>query len=465
MMHASVSLLVATVAQGALPPGPGPFGSTVRGQPVPGALEFDHPKVCEMDSALNGTNATLALQLAIDRCGDSARGGVVVVNESLTLYSASLWLRSNLTLRVAGKIVGTATGYGDKTDPTNTNATDAPLVYTRRNSIMVWAHAGFLNGGRCLRLKDPLVGWDDCAEWSVLENVVLDGFGTLDAAAEGWWAEPQDNFNTNERPVMLDLLWIRGLTIRDLVITGTGYWTIKPTFCDNVRVERNRILTTGHNTDGCDPDSSWNVYIAFNTFDNGDDCIAIKAGKDWSGRMINISTRNVLAEHNYYKRGHGISIGSETSGWVYDVSIRDSFLDGTKHAVRLKSMRGRGGGIKNVEYRRLSGFTKAPIQLSLNYHPADPTNESATPEIRNITVADLHLEATPPQPTDANHLFYPYVDYLDCFGLNDSAISELYFTNVHFKGTNGTSLKQHCFHCSGQTDLVSTPRPCFPAIE
>ena len=54
---------------------------------------------------------------------------------------------------------------------------------------------------------------------------------------------------------------------------------------------------------GCDPDSSWNVYIAQNHFSTGDDCIAIKSGRDWSGRMVNISTTNVLAEYNYFEKG------------------------------------------------------------------------------------------------------------------------------------------------------------------
>lgn len=81
---------------------------------------------------------------------------------------------------------------------------------------------------------------------------------------------------------------------------------------------------SGANTDGCDPDSTWNVYIFNNTFSTGDDCIAIKAGRDWSGRMVNISTVNVLAENNFYLKGHGVSIGSETSGWVRNVTIRNS---------------------------------------------------------------------------------------------------------------------------------------------
>jgi len=52
---------------------------------------------------------------------------------------------------------------------------------------MRWAHAGLLNAGRCRRLKDPLVGWDDCAEWSTLENVAIEGGGLLDANAQGWY--------------------------------------------------------------------------------------------------------------------------------------------------------------------------------------------------------------------------------------------------------------------------------------
>ena len=48
---------------------------------------------------------------------------------------------------------------------------DAPMIYARRNCLMTQAHAGFLNGGQCIKYKSPLVGWDDCAEWSKLENV------------------------------------------------------------------------------------------------------------------------------------------------------------------------------------------------------------------------------------------------------------------------------------------------------
>ena len=62
-----------------------------------------------------------------------------------------------------------------------------------------------------------------------------------------------------------------------------------------------------------------------------------------------------------------MSIGSETSGWVTDVVVRDSALDGTNLAVRLKTSRGRGGGIQNVVYLHLSGKTNGGIQLNTHY--------------------------------------------------------------------------------------------------
>jgi polygalacturonase len=65
-------------------------------------------------------------------------------------------------------------------------------------------------------------------------------------------------------------MWVDGLTVRDMSIRRPGYWTVHPTFSNNVVVQNNSIITTGSNTDGCDPDSSWNVYIEGNTFSTGD---------------------------------------------------------------------------------------------------------------------------------------------------------------------------------------------------
>lgn len=172
----------------------------------------------------------------------------------------------------------------------STDWTRYNMTYTRSGSIMTTAHAALLNGGKCLQMKDPLVGWDDCAEWSTLENVVIEGGGTINGNGDQWWQQCvptcPDGTDTNQRPTLFGLLWVDGLTIRDMIIRHPAYWTIHPTFSNNVRITGNDIWTNGHGTDGLDPDSSWNIYIAKNSFYTRDDCIALKAGRDWYAHIM-----------------------------------------------------------------------------------------------------------------------------------------------------------------------------------
>eukprot|EP00729_Bicosta_minor_P019385 gene19385-12683_t len=144
-------------------------------QPVPGAPRgvladgWKQGKLCDVSkppyNPKNGTNATTALQQAINDCGGLPGGGTALVPAGLHLQTASLFLKSNLTFRVeeGAVLLGSLL------------KSDAPMIYARRNCLMTQAHAGFLNGGQCLKYKDPLVGWDDCKDWSKLENVVVEG--------------------------------------------------------------------------------------------------------------------------------------------------------------------------------------------------------------------------------------------------------------------------------------------------
>ena len=77
-------------------------------------------------------------------------------------------------------------------------------------------------------------------------------------------------------------------------MTNPPFWTVHPTFCNNVHIHDVRIVTEGPNTDGIDPDSSQNVLIERCYISTGDDCIAIKSGKDEDGRAVGIPTANVL---------------------------------------------------------------------------------------------------------------------------------------------------------------------------
>ena len=419
VLAAAAAASVASCASG---DGNAPFADEYLLQPVAGAARGVDPdfwrsgKICDITKAPyhavgdGSTNCTAAIQAAIDDCGDIADGlggTVLVPTNSGSFVTGSLWLRSNLTLRVEAN----ATLIYP-----NLSIDASPIAYVRRECVMMDAHAGFLNAGRCLEKKDPLVGWDDCAKWSTVENLVIEGDGTLDANGDFWWnGTVPASESGRSRPMMLDLMWVDGLTIRDLNIRRPGFWTVHPTYCNNVRVTGLDIETFGHNTDGIDPDSSWNVYIGHNTISTGDDCIAVKSGRDWSGRMVNISTENVLAEANIFERGHGVSIGSETSGWIRNVTFRDSSVNGTDSAVRIKSCIPRGGGVEHVTYQNMSGSVSQAVQLTLNYgqnskSTATADNSSVIPAIRHVHIQDMVINAG---------------DFLLCDGLGDSLIDNI----------------------------------------
>lgn len=265
-----------------------------------------------------------------------------------------------------------------------------------------------------------------------------------------------DGTDSSQRPTLLGLLWVDGLTIQGLRFVHSGFWTIHPAFSNNIRITDNTVVQTKPGSDGLDPDSCWNVYIANNTFSTRDDCISLKSGKDWSGRHINISTENVLIERNRFLAGHGVAIGSETSGWVRDVIIRNSSYEGPVEAmVRIKSMRGRGGGVERVLYEDLRGVVEQAIQINLVYKKAKLTNATATPIVRDITVRNLQIEATGQGSKGP-------LPIVDCDGLEESPVENLTVSNVILLG--GAGKKQTCKYCEGRAVGHTTPSLCLDSV-
>lgn len=265
-----------------------------------------------------------------------------------------------------------------------------------------------------------------------------------------------DGTDSSQRPTLAGLLWVDGLTIQDLRFVRSGFWTIHPTFSNNIRITGNTVVQTKPGTDGLDPDSCWNVYIANNTFSTRDDCIALKSGKDWSGRHVNISTENVLIEQNRFIAGHGVAIGSETSGWVRDIVIRNSSFEGPIEAmVRIKSMRGRGGGVERVLYEDLSGVVEQAIQINLVYKKAKSTNATATPIVRDIALRNVQIETTGQGSKGSLPIVF-------CDGLPESPVDNLTTKDVIL--LRGAGKKQECKHCEGRATGHTTPPLCMSNV-
>lgn len=346
------------------------------------------------------TDSTAAIQRAIDACADNWGCTRVVLGcgkKTCEYNSGSLWLRSHMTFEVPAGVTLLAAN-----EPAL-----FPLIYSRFEGTLRMGHAALLNAGRCLYLKsgadpsDPSPDSDQCGKWERLEDVTITGAGVVDGQGGWWWekcfATPEqlcpDGTSQRQRPSLVKAHWVDGLAITHLTFYDSPFWFIHPMFCNNVRVEGIAVVApaTSKNTDGLDPDSCTNVYVNDCVFETGDDCIAIKSGRyvclfvysclaccasliqkfclslpcllrlrkpeparpthsavigrrGPGARSMGLPTENVLVENCEFRNGHGVTIGSEMSGGVRNVTFRNSRVVRTKvcmcvwhrciHAVR-----------------------------------------------------------------------------------------------------------------------------------
>src|SRR5262249_16228061 len=133
-------------------------------------------------------------------------------------------------------------------------------------------------------------------------------------------------------------------------------WFLNPVLCENVIIRNVHTQGHGPNNDGCDPECSRNILIEGCTFDAGDDCIAIKSGRDNDGRRINVPTENVLIRTWTMLDGHGgVVLGSEITGGIRNVLAEHCEMDSPhlQRALRIKSNSLRGGFVENVLFRNI----------------------------------------------------------------------------------------------------------------
>ncbi|MBQ9008509.1 MAG: glycoside hydrolase family 28 protein [Clostridia bacterium] len=226
------------------------------------------------------------------------------------------------------------------------------------------------------------------------------------------------------RPNFIQFLRCTRVLLSDFTLHHSPMWQINPVQCKSVIVDHLTISSHGSNNDGCDPESCDGVLIRNCLFDTGDDCIALKSGRDRDGRMANIPCENILIEHNTFADGHGgIALGSEMSGGIRNVLAENNHFTSPNltYALRFKTNAKRGGFIESVMLcdSTIEHVGAAAVHGTMLYE--DGPNGDSLPVFRDITIDTLtahggdygiFLEAFPQVPITGLTLSHIHIDHV-----------------------------------------------------
>jgi polygalacturonase len=194
-------------------------------------------------------------------------------------------------------------------------------------------------------------------------DIKITGGGIIDGAGSYWWhkhqtsTSPDCTANRIGRPRLVELYNTSRIEVAHIRLQNSGFWTLHPVYSSDIWIHDVTVWApaSSPNTDGIDPDSSQNVLIERCTISCGDDHIAIKSGLDQWGRAVGIASKNITIVGNIHYAGRGISIGSEVSGGVQDVLIKDvSHIGPSEHGLHIKTAASRGGYVRNVVYQNIT---------------------------------------------------------------------------------------------------------------
>src|SRR6266540_2052496 len=130
------------------------------------------------------------------------------------------------------------------------------------------------------------------------------------------------------RPQFIQPYRCTNVLIEGVTLLNAPMWQVHPVLCSNVTIKDLSIHSNGPNTDGCDPESCRDVLITNCSFDTGDDCIAIKSGRNADGRRVKVPSENIVIQQCRMTNGHGaITVGSEISAGVRNVFAEDCRVD------------------------------------------------------------------------------------------------------------------------------------------
>lgn len=266
-------------------------------------------------------------------------------------------------------------------------------------------------------------------------DIKIYGEGTIDGQGEIWWKKFTAKEITNRRPQMMFIENAERVEISGITFLNPPNTHLSIKNGTDVYIHCIHIIapSNSRNTDGINI-SAKNVTIEDCDIRTGDDNIAINFGnKNVTDTEPECS--NILIRNCFFGVGHGMSIGSFTSGGLKNLAVSNCKFEGTTSAIRIKTARGRGGMVEDVSYTDINiKDSKWPIFIS-EYYPREPDAPDAdtatiatafTPVYKNIILKNVTITGA----TDA----------IKIHGIPESPIQGIIFVNVKIAAKNGAQI-------------------------
>jgi polygalacturonase len=243
---------------------------------------------------------------------------------------------------------------------------------------------------------------------------------------------------------MVDFVNCKNIYLQGVIFQNSTAWNLHPLMCENMIIENVLVRNPSfaQNGDALDLDSCKNVLVINSKFDAGDDGICIKSGKDEDGRKRGKPCQNIVVDGCTVFAGHGgFVVGSEMSGGVKNIKVRNCQFLGTDVGLRFKSTRGRGGVVENIFIDQVSMNDIKGDAITFNmyyggksvieaYEDGDIIDtltkkkvDETTPVFRNINIENIICNGA--------------ARAMEFTGLPEMPIDGIYLKNVHIIAKTG----------------------------
>lgn len=196
------------------------------------------------------------------------------------------------------------------------------------------------------------------------------------------------------RPQLVNMVHCERILIKDVKMINSPFWVIHPLLSKNITVDGVYVWNEGPNGDGCDPEACENVLIQNCVFHTGDDCIAIKSGRNNDGRLWKQPSKNIIIRNCKMEDGHGgVVIGSEISGGCENVYAENCVMDSPhlERILRIKTNNCRGGQVQNINMRNVvvGQCKEAVVKINLDYERKEICYRGFEPIVNNVNVENV----------------------------------------------------------------------------